>query len=822
MATKPTLDEKLAIFERIKDHYKSEINHLEGISRIEEARITQAELLAERQKMINEYLREGGDIEDARFKALIKQQHDEQDNYRKLNKLEKRSVDYKQEKLNIGRKILGDLKLTYHYLMSNDKIIRNTILGLGLSGIKAEAMRVSFEKSAGHIAMLGGTIEDVQKMMEGFTAETGRARVLTENMVKDIAEMGRGTGMGIDGATKLTAQFEIMGLGIRTVKKITQQIVDDAERMGVSSTKALKGIDENFKRINTYSFRNGVQGISQMALDAEKFKISITDALNAADAGRTLESAIELAANLQVMGGKFAQTDPFEFLYLARNEPDKMMAKLTEMSSGIVTLRKKSDGTFEKFISPADRQRLENVGKSLGIAKEAMTEIAQRRAELDISEKQLSGKGLTKREKQLIEGAMIFNSENGKFEVQLAGKMRDITTLTKAQASAFEQEQSSLEERAREVLTFHETLKSLLEILKVTLLPIIRGFNSIVKPLYDTATAISKWSGDSTGWVKAGLILLAGATAWRGAGFLWKAVTGSKMMGGSGGATPTATTKPRNSKGQFTGGKNAGKGMLRGGAGIGAAAVGIGAGVALAAVGIGELAKAIKDVDVEKLKIMNKTLLGLGIGMTALIAGTVILGSVGTLAAPGILAVGGAVALIGAGIGAAAWGIGEMSKGLSTLVTASKGAGSSMMEVGKGVAMLSASMLGFTFGGIGLITFATTMKVISKNASALAVVGNAFQKISTVLSGSKEDYVAIQDAINSIANANTSGGGMLAELANLLKHPLKVEFADKTVSLRNDITLNIDGSVFMNKVYDIGVAIRKHENARHGLESKKG
>jgi hypothetical protein len=256
---------------------------------------------------------------------------------------------------------------------------------------------------------------------------------------------------------------------------------------------------------------------------------------------------------------------------------------------------------------------------------------------------------------------------------------------------------------------------------------------------------------------------------------------------------------------------------MRGGIGIGAAAVGVGAGIGVAAMGIGKLAEAIKDVDVEKLKVMNGTIAILGGTMALiLIPAMFAFATAGTAAAPALLAFGAAALGIGAGIGAAAWGIGEMAKGLSTLVETSKGAGDSMINVGKGVAYLSAAMLGFGVNPIGLIAFAGTMRSIAKNADAVAKVGDAFKNIGTVLTGSKDDFIAIQNAVESISKVNTKGGGMLADLANILKNPLKVEFSDSKVAVVSDITLNIDGQKFMQKVYRPIAAIQRQVDAKIG------
>ena len=98
--------------------------------------------------------------------------------------------------------------------------------------------------------------------MEGYADETGRARVLSSQMAEDILAVGKGTGLGVEQAAKLGAQFELMGFDARKTIDYVQGIVDTSERMGVNTTKVLKNLNDNFKRLNTYSFRSGSKGIA--------------------------------------------------------------------------------------------------------------------------------------------------------------------------------------------------------------------------------------------------------------------------------------------------------------------------------------------------------------------------------------------------------------------------------------------------------------------------------------------------------------------------------------------------------------------------------
>jgi hypothetical protein len=585
--------------------------------------------------------------------------------------------------------------------------------------------------------------------------------------------------------------------------------------------------------------------MAKMAEDAEKFQVDMKDALSAADAAKGLEKAIDLAANLQVMGGEFAKTDPFEWMYLARNEPEKLTQKISEMTRGLVTFKKNSEGVFEKFISPADRQRLESVAKSLGISNEEMVKITQRRADLDKMNKELAGTGLTGREKELVQGAAIFNAKSGKFQVELAGSMKDISSLTETQAKSFEQEQKTLKDRAEQALTFDQTFKATIEILKASLLPLLTTINKVmsvtIKPLADLAT--KGWGGAIT----AGGILLTAAGLWKVISmklgdFADKFVKGTaKATGGGGGlgglggglgktaGQAEATVAEKAGKGLSglaeqrrgigAGAAAAGKGkMFAGaGAGIGAAALGVGAGIGAAAAGISLLATAMAKLTPEQAKtlssIVKSIALVVGVGAAAA-AAIMIFGTASTAAALGLLAFGGAVALVGAGVGIAAAGIGVMGMGLAKLATAAKGSGKDMMELGAGVAAMAAGMALFTVGGLGLIAFSVTLNKIAKHADAIAQVGEAFKQINTVMHGSKEDFLAVENAVNSITNMNTKGGSAFAQLATILKTPLKVEFANKEMNMVSNITLDIDGQKFMTKIFKNKIAVTHQEELR--------
>lgn len=751
----------------------------------------------------------------------------------RINKELNKQVKSRKITNDLVRTLNSQLKAGWKYLQDQDKIIKSVTLNLGMSNAKAAAMRESFKASAGDMLKLGGSMEDIAAIMQTYADETGKARVLTTEMVNDIAEIGRGTGLSVAEAAKLGAQFELMGFDAKSTANYVQGVVDTSERMGVNTTKVLKVVNDNFKRLNTYTFQQGVKGFAQMAMYAEKFKIDINQALNAADVARSLEGAIDLAAQLQIMGGEFAKTDPFEMLFLSRNDPAKFTEKIADMTKGIVSFRKMADGTFEKFISPADRDRIAAVAKSMGMEAGALTEIVERQAEISKIRQQMGGLGLSAEEKKAVEGAYIYNKETGKFQVQVGKELVNVRELTKQQAETFKIHSDDLKKRATEALTFSETFNKTIEILKSTLLPLLGVINEKVLPkLGKIADKFIKFADQGTwGMIKAAGLLMAPALIFK---------TASTMLGGAfakgGGAILSrvgnkgtkglaeAVSSQGSKSGLFEQRKGIGMGKAAKGAGLskagtGAAAAGIGAGIMMAAKGIGDLAQGIKDVDVDKLKTMNATVAILGGTFTAiLIPAMFALGAAGPFAALGLAAVGAAAVGIGFGVNLATEGISKMAKGIATMNESGTGAGKQLLGVAAGVGAITLAMVG---GGVpALFAFNNALNRMDRNSKGVEKIGAAFKSIHAVLSGNRDDFEAIEKTVKSIGSANVKGGGYFAELANLLKKPLQVEFANNgRVSMTNDITLNLDGKTFMEKSYDVNIAVQKHESLKHGKGS---
>jgi hypothetical protein len=730
----------------------------------------------------------------------------------------------------------------WKFFMEADKGIKKTVLQLGLSGERADILRFNIEQSAQYAARMGVSVNELAEAQANYVEESGRALLLNEASLDAIIQMGKSTNMGIQNATKLAAQYELIGINATSAADKVLSIVDQSERMGVSATKMLKKVSDNFEAINKFAFRDGVDSFSKMAMYAERFKVDMGSMLDSAERARTLEGAVELAAQLQVMGGEFARTDPFELLFLSRNDPEKYQQKINNMTKGIAQFRKTADGTFEAYISPMDLDRLERAGAALGLTREEMAKQAKQMLKMQKISANLMGTGISKEDREMIAGMAEFNSKTGEYFVNLKGASMSIASIGKQHLSTLKKQNEDLNDRALAAQTFDDAWNNTISEFKATLLPMVKGIN---EALQDARPFISKaldWFGKfmkgldgfmvKAGFVVAGLVaggrLISGAVSklmnLKNAITLLGGVGGGRTNGPVGSVVKTTT----GTAGGAAANTGAGMGMLRGGAGVGAAALGIGAGIGAAALGIAELAKSMKDLDGTQIWALPATVLGIAGAMWALVPAISAAGAAGSVGAVGLLAIGGAFALIGTGIGVAAAGIGYMSKGIATL--GDPVVADNLGKTASGVAQLMGAFSGGIFtGGLtgmlqGISKFATmslAIRDMAAHSAGMKDIGNSFKNISAVMNGDPSQLEKIKNSIQAISQIDTTSNSALGTLTKLLSQPLTVKFADDKIAIKVDATLELDGDVLYKKVV-LGRSNIQYENdARGGKATEK-
>lgn len=699
--------------------------------------------------------------------------------------------------------------------MFNDKPIRETINQLGMGAEKGQAIRDSFYEALPLAAEMGLKMEDLAKAQQTYTEESGRALALSGKQLVQVGEIAKGTGLAVNEASQLAAQWELLGMDTSSTHETIMGIMDSTERMGVSIGKVLKNVAANFSKLNTFAFKDGVKGMGKMAAYAEKFKVSFDASINSAQQARTLEGAIEMAAQLNVLGGEFAKSDPFELFHLSRNDPAKYTQRLNEMTKGMSSLVKTADG-FRINTTPQDLDRLKAAGEAMGIPFENLVQQSERFAEIQAMNKQLMGTMMSKEDREAVQAMAKLDSKSGIFKV--LGK--DIKNLTDADLKRLRTEQTTLKERADALQTWEEKWSNTVSGMKYTLIPILDGVNAVFDTLHPMIKAISGWMQKMPDWSKTGLAWvggLAGAGIALGkAGSLLKSIPGIGMLGKlvSRGGAGSVAEKAGGSVSKSL----SVKGGFGAGAGIGAAGLGIGAGVGVAAAGISKLADSMAKLNPQQVDALETIATTLAVAFPLAAVGVGILAAVAAPAAAPLLALGGAIAAIGAGIGLATAGIGYMAQGFGSLLQQADP--SKIFKVAAGVTALGGAMAGLAGGGIlatlGGGTALALLAGLSTRADQFGKIGDAFKQINVVLNSNKSNLEDLETTLKSIASIKVNSGGVFNEIKELMKNGIKVKFDEKQVNMVVNMSVELDSDVIARKTAKKIVRVTKNLSQGNG------
>lgn len=308
---------------------------------------------------------------------------------------------------------------------------------IGLSGRGMDQFRkatINAVVNRGIGARYNTSVEELMKLQQGYTNKTGRQIQFSNANYETIAATSKI--LGEEGATEMLARFENFGLSVEDAGKRVGKMFSTASKSGLSLDKLSKNIRENLNLAQKYTFRNGTRGLESMAKKATELNLNMSQAAAFAERVNTVEGAIKTGAQLQVLGGPFAQmADPIGMLYEGLNDLEGLQDRMTQMFGNLGSFNKQ---TGEVELSAFNRVRIREAAKAMGVDENNIFEAINSSARRNEIANQLGNRtDISKETMELIKN--VGTIQNGVAGVNINGEFVEAAKITNKDAKALQE-----------------------------------------------------------------------------------------------------------------------------------------------------------------------------------------------------------------------------------------------------------------------------------------------------------------------------------------------------------------------------------------------
>ena len=258
----------------------------------------------------------------------------------------------------------------------NDAILKQLIIesdlhtqiseSMGLTGRLSESFRETLIETLPAAAKLDYDLGNISDMMTTLSEKTSKFSIISTKTLESSFETARAFGMTLPQLSDAFGDFEKVGLGAAdTLKRINDAGIKSAG-LGLNARKTTQDLKTNIEKLNEYGFKNGIEGLNRMVQRSAEFRMNMSETFKVADKVMNPESAIELTANMQMLGGAIGDlNDPLKLMYMATNNVEGLQDAIQGAASSLAVYNKEQ-GRFE--ITGANLRRAKEMATQLGVS----------------------------------------------------------------------------------------------------------------------------------------------------------------------------------------------------------------------------------------------------------------------------------------------------------------------------------------------------------------------------------------------------------------------------------------------------------------------
>ncbi len=315
------------------------------------------------------------------------------------------------------------------YLEQQTVLLDRVNNGMKLTGQFSKDFRDELTETNPYLLRMGISFDDLVDAAEDFNSEIGLFRMNNRDTWVEAAKAAKAYVGDLDDVVDMLPEFQDIGLGARDAIESIKEAGSNVMKLGVNSKNVTKELGSSISKLNEYGFKGGIDGLTTMIKKSIEFRMSMSEVFKIADKVMNPEGALELAANLQVLGGAIGDfNDPLKMMYMATNNVEGLQDSLIDAAQSLATYNEEQ-GRFE--ITGVNLRRAKEMANQLGISYDELAKGAIAAAERTSAAADMMAAGLTLEDEQTEFLTNLAQMKDGKMTIEVSDRMREILGLDK-------------------------------------------------------------------------------------------------------------------------------------------------------------------------------------------------------------------------------------------------------------------------------------------------------------------------------------------------------------------------------------------------------
>jgi hypothetical protein len=294
------------------------------------------------------------------------------------------AVDLAEKNKMIQGEILNQLK--------RESDLHTTIAEkVGVAGDMLNQYKNMIAQSQINALKFGYSMEQVSGMVGDMSEKTGKFNLISEQTLNRSYETGRAFVGSLYKLGEAFTEFEKVGIGAKNALDSIDKAGRSSMSLGLNAKKTTEMLKNELGKLNEYGFANGVDGLNRMVQRSLEFRMNMSEVFKIADKVMDPDKAIELTANMQMLGGAIGDlNDPLKLMYMATNNVEGLQDAMMGAVENLATYNEEQQ-RFE--VTGINLRRVREMANALGVDYKELTKGAIAAQERLAATNDLLGKG---------------------------------------------------------------------------------------------------------------------------------------------------------------------------------------------------------------------------------------------------------------------------------------------------------------------------------------------------------------------------------------------------------------------------------------------